>query len=81
MPAFAVVKISLQIRACKQRLSNSACQCDPVCPLVHNGMQKFATFAQGDWECTAFLPESVLAPAETHLSSACHCEPVRTLVW
>ncbi len=61
MPAFAVVKISLQIRACKQRLPNSACQCDPVCPLVHNGMQKFATFAQGDWECTAFLPESVLA--------------------
>ena len=31
--------------------------------------------------CQEVLPESVLAPAETHLSSACHCEPVRTLVW
>ena len=30
---------------------------------------------------TANLPPGVLAPANTYPSSACHCEPVRTLVW
>ena len=46
-----------------------------------NDMQKLAGCLRLPGGAARVLPESVLTIADALPSSACHCEPVRTLVW
>ena len=57
---------------------NRFCGCKNV---VRNGMQRLAGCRRLQEPFLAAPWHHLLASATTHLSSACHCEPVRTLVW
>ena len=64
----------------------SACHCEPVRTLVWQSVllrqHKTKSNTLGKYGKAANLPrESVVADADTPHVSACHCEPVRTLVW
>ena len=49
--------------------------------VVRNGMQRLAGCRRLQEPFLAAPWHHLLASATTHLSSACHCEPVRTLAW
>ena len=53
----------------------------PVCALVRNDMLKTGRCQRLQGRFPAVHRQCPLATAHTYPPSACHCEPVRTLVW